>query len=117
MSKTTEGSAQADGKKISKLEAVRQAISALGRDAKPLRIQEFVKSNFHLDVNSQLISNYKPIVAKQLARRGGRRGRKAGAAAPAALSGISLADIRAVKAVVDHVGADKVRQLAEVLGK
>jgi len=47
---------------------------------------------------------------------------KAAPAAPAApaaadLTEITLEDIRAVKALTDRIGADKVRQLAQVLAK
>jgi len=38
-------------------------------------------------------------------------------AAPKEAEGFSLADIQAVKEVADRIGAEKVRQLAQVLGK
>ena len=44
--------------------------------------------------------------------------RKVGRPAAATIAnGITLDDIRAVKEVLDKVGAEKVRQLANVLGK
>jgi hypothetical protein len=48
-------------------------------------------------------------------RKRGRRGRKPAVAAQS--SAITLSDIEAVKSVIDRLGADKVRQLAQVLAK
>jgi hypothetical protein len=70
-------------------------------------------------------SNYKSSVLKKLGlggRRKGKRGPKPGwktaAANGAAVSAssISLHDIAAVKKLVEQLGAEKVQQLAQVLG-
>lgn len=111
-----------NGQGISKLDAVRQAISSLGDDAKPLQIRNFVKSKFGFELNKQLTSNYKAIVIKQVAGQSSviRKPEPivtAKALATVAGGNISLEDIRAVKAVIDQVGAEKVRQLADVLAK
>src|SRR5438128_1627948 len=79
--------AQSVGQGVSKLEAVRQAISSLGADAKPLQIREFVKSKIGLDLKPRLVATFR-----------------------SKLSGRSRLSL--IK-----WGADKVRQLAEVLAK
>ncbi len=72
------------------MEGVRRAIAGLGGyDASPKDIQSVLKSQFGINMDTSMISNYK-----------------------SALKGA----VRAVKDVVDKLGADKVRQLAEVLG-
>jgi hypothetical protein len=100
---------------ITKTEAVKRALVELGQDAKPLELQKHIKTQFGIHMEPQHISNYKSsfksagksaLIRKPASRR-----------APAAAGGgISLEDIRAVKQVVEKIGADKVRQLAEVLG-
>ena len=117
---------QGNGQGVTKLEAVKQALAQLGNDAKPQPIKEFVKSKFSLDMPTQLISNYKTVLAKKAGRQGAiiRRPEEqaavpAGAirqAAPAGgAGGITLDEVRAVKAIVDRIGADRVRELAAVL--
>jgi hypothetical protein len=108
-------------KGISKMEAVRQAITKMGKDIKPPAILSFVKENYSLDMSYDMASNYKGLILKK--RGGRRRGRKPGRK-PVALAtngskagGITLADIEAVKALADRLGAEKVRQLAAVLAK
>jgi hypothetical protein len=55
--KTTEG-------EVSKLDAVRRALTDLGNDAKPKQIGEFAKSTFGLDISGSLINNYKHFLLK-----------------------------------------------------
>jgi len=103
---------------ISKMEGVRQTLAKLGNDAMPLEIQKHLKSEFGIDMDTSMISNYKSalksagksaIIRRPAARRA--------AATMSTSAGISIDDIRAVKAVIERVGADKVLQLAQVLGK
>jgi hypothetical protein len=130
---------------MTKIEGVRLALAELGPDAKPLRIQAFVKERFGIDISTEVVSAYK----KELARRGGKargrrkgkgRGRKAGArrksAAPGPSAqpatevraaatgggdgkggGISLGDLRVVKDLVKRVGASQLRDLIDILGR
>src|SRR5262245_6105484 len=104
------------GKKtrVNKMEAVRQAIDQHGKDIKPGEIVEFVRSKFGAGMSDAMASNYKSTIL----RKGVRKKRKL-AAVPATTRnhGISLADIQEVKALVDRIGAEKVRQLAELLAK
>ena len=109
---------------ITKMEGVRRAIAALGGyDASPKDLQRYLKSEFGINMDTSMISNYKSALkgaskSSMIRRPVGRPATAAMAVtAPASVSAsdISLADVRAVKEVVDKVGADKVRKLAEVL--
>jgi hypothetical protein len=107
---------QMAGEKISKMEAVRQSLSELGADAKPLEIKDHLKSRFGITMEPNMISNYKSMI-----KSGGskssliRRPRGRPASAGAAGGGFSIEDIQAVKEVADRIGADKVMKLAAVL--
>ena len=68
------------------------------------RLQKHEKCGWVTEANGQPA----PVKRKKLGRP---------KKAVAASNGISLEDIQAVKAVVDKLGAEKVRQLAEVLAK
>jgi hypothetical protein len=101
---------------ITKMEGVRRALTDLGKEASPKEIQDFLKSKFGIEMNPSMVSNYKSSL-----KSSGKAAKRLKAETPAvplsAAGGISLDDIRAVKEVVDKLGADKVRQLAELLGK
>ena len=101
---------------ISKMEGVRRALTELGKDAANKELQEFLKTRFGIDMELQMISNYKTHL-KAAGKSAVIRKPAEAAAAPKATGGISLDDIRAVKELLDKVGAENVRQLAEVLGK
>jgi hypothetical protein len=114
----------ANGKPISKMEAMRQIFDARGYDIKPLEIQSHLKKEFGINMTTTVISSYKTTITS---KRKGKRGKKKmsaiaaeSQAAPAPVSragGITVEDIRAVKELAKRIGADKVRQLAEVLAK
>ena len=106
-------------RKTSKIAAVRETLSVLGSDAKPLAIQDYLKSKLDIDMTTNMISNYKTAIHKKAGKRGRPKGKRSAARkAPANHRGnISLADIQAVKALTDRIGADKVKELAAVLSK
>lgn len=109
-------------KGTSKLQLVRDAIATLGKDAMPKAIQAEVKSKNKRNLDLNLISNYKNIVLKE----GGAAGKKPGkkkmgrpkkaVAASNGKGGISIDEIKAVKALADRIGAAKLKELAAVLG-
>jgi hypothetical protein len=115
---------------ISKMEAVRQAIATLGKDAGPADILPFIKTNYGVEMSAEMAYNYKSTALKQmgLKRRRRKPGKKPAAAASAAAPAngrrkaagrvsISIEDIQAVKALADRIGAEKVEKLAAVLAK
>ncbi len=110
---------QAGGQGISKMEGVRRAMHQLGGDAKPLEIKIYLKREFGIDMEPNMISNYKSMI-----KSGGtksaliRRGRPAGSTAGRGSNGgFSLEEIQEVQDVAERIGPDKVRQLAAVLYK
>jgi len=128
--------AQAPG--MTKRDALRQALKALGKNALPLAIQGFLKERYGLDITREHISKYKGDVLRQDAGRKAKvkpslvnkiEPKKAAApkpevkAAPAPQGkssngkGINLTDIEAVKALVSRIGADQFRKLIELLGQ
>src|SRR5436305_6391447 len=64
MAKKQNGGQQGQGG-MTKMDAVRQALEAMGGDAKPLAIQAYLKDRLGMEVKTNLISVYK----KDLARR------------------------------------------------
>jgi hypothetical protein len=112
--------APADDAGITKMEAVRRALAKLGRDAKPLQIKALIKSEFGLEMSADHISTYKGVLRKKAGDKRRPGPEPQAQAAPAAAratapGGITLDDIRAVKELADRIGAEKVRQLVDVL--
>jgi hypothetical protein len=112
---------------ITKTDAVRQALSTLGKDASRADIQKFVKDKHGYQMTPDQISTYK----WEIQRKKGHT-KKAVAVQPAAKkpepksptpapapksNGISLEDIETVKDLVERVGADTLRQLIGVLAR
>jgi hypothetical protein len=113
---------------ITKWDAVRQALEAMGGDAKPLAIQAYLKDHLGMEVKTNLISVYK----KDLAKKAGKKKRaKMPAAArkdgagdqalvqpkPAAPGGILLEDILAVRNLVNRLGAAPLHTLIDAFAK
>ena len=127
---------------ITKKEAVRKALEALGRDAKPAQLQPYIKQTFGIDMTPGHITTAKGEI---LRGKGQGAQAKAGAApkpqapatapepparqparAPAGASGagggggsgrISLEDLQTVKGLLGRVGADTLRTLIDLLAE
>ncbi len=114
------------GKGVNKMQRVREALAELGNDAQPKDIQDLLKRKFGLDMNTKFISTYKGSILREAAKKGGGA-RQQTATAPAlakaspkvsATNGtITVEDIRAVKGLVDKIGAGAVKELADVLSE
>lgn len=120
--------ASSNGKAMSKMEAVRRVLAESGKDTMPMDIQDQLKKKFSIKMDTATISTYKGTILrtgsgkkKKMGRPKGRKlGRPAGVQSSAKANGsanISLDDIRAVKELAEKLGAEKLRQLAEVLTK
>jgi len=124
-------STEANGQAISKMDAMRQTLATLGKDAANKDIQTHLKATFGITLSPATFSNYKSVASKEGGKKK-KRGRKAGkkaaeAAAPAAstastsshgrIGGYSIDDIRAVQELAGRLGARKLQELAEVLAK
>jgi hypothetical protein len=119
MAETANGS-----KGVSKMDAVRQALRELGRKAKPLKIQAFIKDNFKIDMTPDHISNYKSTILKGKGKKSGKQGRPKATAATAAKpaggnakggSGLAPEDVANVKTLVRRFGSDSLKKLIDVL--
>ena len=108
----SEMSKSSNDKGISKMEAVRRALDRLGADAKPLKMKPYIQKKFGINMNANMISSYKSSVNKKeasqsrLSRRPGRT----------AASDFTLEDIQAVKQLTERMGAETVRELADLFG-
>jgi hypothetical protein len=119
--------APANGKPISKLEAVKRSLAELGNDAKPGDLQAHVKKTFGLDMSPNHVSNCKSLLLGK-GRRGKRRSRKVkpavqetvaqlAAVAVTVRGGITLDDVRAVKELSGRLGADRMLELVKLVGQ
>ena len=97
---------------MSKMDAVRQAISVLGKDASPIKIHEFMKSKFKMDMTTAHVSNHKttvlrekgkkPVAAKEVTAPAMAKAPAPVKAATASAKGseVRLTDLEAVKGLV-----------------
>ena len=117
---------------VNKMEAVRQIIKTHGKETSASDLVKYMKAEHGADMTVGMAYTYKATALKQLGLTGGGKGKKGpkpgpkpaasanGAKTPPkalTVGGISLEDITAVKKLVEQIGAEKVRQLAVVLGK
>ena len=102
-----------------KTEAMRQALQALGYDAKPAQLKDHIKAKFGIDMSTTLISSYKTTLSKKAAGQSAITPKPTArvTAATTTKSGISLEDIKTVKELADRIGADQLKALAEVLAR
>lgn len=110
---------------ITKQEAVRRALTELGRDAKPSQIKGWVKDTFGIEMGTDHISTAKG----QILREAGGKRKVAAATQPSAAqnsaeprqqgraNAINLDDIAAVKGLVGRIGSDSLKKLVDVLAR
>lgn len=105
---------------------MRRALAELGRDAKPRRIQGWVKDTFGIDMGTDHISTAKGQILKARGKRKAAAKRPPAVTQPSAArevrrapaaqgNSISLDDIEAVKGLVRRVGTDSLKKLIDVL--
>lgn len=120
MAEKNNGNAAKGG--VTKKEAVRQALSALGMDAPRAELHKFIKEHFDLDVTPNHISSCKGEIQRAKKPKKAATAAKAPAAKqeqpkPSVTHSIRLDDIESVKNLVDRVGADSLRKLIAMLAK
>jgi hypothetical protein len=76
--KTPAGDGQVNEQLTNKAEAIRRALAKLGNKAMPTEIQEFIKTNFSVEMTTPLISVYKHKLVKKKGKPG-RKPKEAGA--------------------------------------
>jgi hypothetical protein len=124
--------------KVSKVDAVGQALAERGKDASREQIQSFVKDRYGYTMSLDHISNCKAALAKRAAK--GKKAAKKQAATPKATQpaaapaaarpapaaarvgngkapAIPLEDILAVRALVDRLGVAPLKTLIDALGR
>jgi hypothetical protein len=115
---------------ISKMDAVRQALSELGKTSKPVEIQKFVKERFNITMTVGHVSNYKTTILAKKKRKAPAKTVRSDVAvtspvppAPVAReagklsASVSLEDIRTVKSLLASVGADDLKDLIDLVAK
>jgi hypothetical protein len=125
---------EAGGAPLTKMDAVRQALATLGKDAKPIQLQGHIRKEFGIEMSTDHISTYKGNILRKKGGKGRRGGKKAAAkpseapaAAPAALVpkvggrganvAVSMGDLQALKDLVQRVGANNLRSLIDLMGR
>jgi hypothetical protein len=100
------------GPKVKKVDAVRQALAA-GVD-NPTDAVAHIKKTFDLDITSQQFSTYKSVLKAKEGKTTGKKMavRKPNAHAASKGQAINMLDLETVKALVQRMGADQVRQIA-----
>ena len=113
------GSAGA-GKPASKTEGVRRALDALGKEASPKEIDEYIRREFNIKMSLPHISTTKSNILRGQGKGRRRRGRRkkgakvaTGGQPASAATAFSLKDLREIKTLVDRVGAEKFKNLRE----
>src|SRR5262245_13779032 len=139
------GSAAPAGQPATKGEAVARALKALGPDAQPTQIGEYLRREFNLVLTNPQISYHKHDIQRKGKRARRRKSRAEPAPKPAApkprpaagqttpapapaapapapkpastpAGAVSLGDIRAAKELVGRVGAGPLKALIDLLG-
>jgi hypothetical protein len=101
--------AKSDGSGMSKMDMVRNAIEALGPDAKPKQLRQHIKDNHGVDMGTTMISSYKSNIAKKGGAGGGRGG-------DGDVS-VGVRDLTTLRQLIDKVGAPQLQTLIKVLSR
>ena len=106
-------------KLTNKAEAIRRALAKLGNKAMPTEVQEFIKTNFGVEMTTKVISVYKSKLVKKKGKPG-RKPKEAGAVGEAAPQramheAISFKDMRTVKEISDRLGHARMRELVALV--
>jgi hypothetical protein len=112
------GNGQMRERLTNKTEAVRRALAILGRKALPAEIQDFIKSNFGVEMTTKVISVYKCNLAKTKGKLGRKPKAMQGTAAAmpqTAEGGVTFKDLRAVKDITNRLGPARMKELVELM--
>ena len=113
------GDGQVKEQLTNKAEAIRRALAKLGNKAMPAEIQEFIKTNFGVEMTTQVISVYKSKLVKKKGKPG-RKPKVVGATdepAPerAMHEAVTFKDMRLVKEISDRLGPARMREIVALL--
>jgi hypothetical protein len=96
---------------VNKAAVVREALAALGNDAKPGAIQEWIKANYKVDMEATMISSYKSNELKKAGGAKSGRGGKGGG------SGDMIGDIATVSELLKKHGRSNLTKLIDALDR
>jgi hypothetical protein len=113
---------------ITKVEAVRRALKALGKDALPAKLQPYIKQTFGIDMTPAHITTCKGDILRKGRKKPGpkptvqpeplvRHSAPTPPAKSAAKNGITLEDIQSVQGLIGRVGGDHLKGLIDLLSK
>ncbi len=112
---------------LTKMDAVRQALIKLGRDAGPTKIRDYVKAQFGIEMSVDHVSNCKSEIQRRAGKKQQASVAKASPAKAMASPGgnatsknateISVHDVLAVKDLVGRVGAGHLKTLIDAFSR
>jgi hypothetical protein len=117
--KAPAGNGEPVEKLTNKAEAIRRALAKLGKKAMPTEIQDLIKTNFGVEMTTQVISVYKSKLVKKKGKPG-RKPKVVGATAETAPKramheAVSFKDMRTVKEISDRLGPTRMRELVALM--
>ena len=95
----------------SKMQLVRNAIAALGADAKPLAIQNHVKEAGGIDLPPGMISSYKSMIQK----KDGMPSKRSTSGSGSSGGSFKIEDLERIQALINSVGAPQLLKLVHAL--
>jgi hypothetical protein len=113
---------------MTKMEAVRRALKALGKDALPSQLQPYIKQTFGIDMTPAHITTCKGDILRKGKKKPGpkpkvqpeplvRPSAPTPPAKPAAKNGITLEDIQSVQGLIGRIGAGQLKGLIDLLSR
>jgi hypothetical protein len=99
-------------KKVSQKAMVMAALEKFGWEAKPGDMQGFIKETYGSELPPNIISNYKSQIKREGGKTRGRTRRGGGGAG----AGLDMQDFKAVADLVRKLGAERVREMVDVIG-
>jgi hypothetical protein len=102
---------------MTKREAVRRALADLGPDATPTQMQGHIREKFGIDMTPNHISTEKGNLRKHQGAAKPPPQASAARTVELAKPAIGLADIEAVKDLMERMGADSLKKLIDVMAR
>jgi hypothetical protein len=115
--------------KMTKVEAVRRALKALGNDATPSQLQPYIKQTFGIEMTPAHVTTCKGGILRKGKKKPGpkpkvqppeplvRQSAPTPPPKPAAKNGITLEDLQSVKGLIGRVGSEQLRRLIDLMSK
>jgi hypothetical protein len=113
--------AKANG--MNKMEAVRQGLSDLGKDAMPKQLQPHIKQKYGIDMSVDHVSTYKSLILRRKAKRkpatptkdSANGAARAAQAAPKKAASSLSDQVAMLKAVANSIGKEEAKKILDLL--